>query len=243
MRTAWLVVSAMGASCACAVLQLLCDCSTVTHPSSRCRRDAWDGEIFTEFGFNLSSEAKVSVSRSMDGNRERFDIVQDPDGTTWDVLQVRRCVGIVAAVGCWRWKMFGSTMSRGAQAGYGYFKGTKVHCPPVNKVVVELRPPVRGDNWAGKTFLPVRSIVVDIVTRSITSAPNFEPIPCSDAVSVWRHLRSVGPDEESPVVESRRVPYRRIGMAVLNPSKLTLLQRGLLFKVRRRLGMAGTQDN
>jgi hypothetical protein len=130
-------------------------------------------------------------------------------------------------------------VSRGVQAGYGYFKGTKEHCPPVIKVVVDLRPAVRSDNWVAKTFLPVRSIVVDIVSRSITSAPNFEPIPCTNAVSVWRHLRRDGPDEDSPVVESRRVPYRRIGMAVLNPSKLTLLQRGLLFKVRRRQRVAG----
>ncbi len=50
--------------------------------------EAWEGEIFTEFGFNLSPEAKVSLARSKEGTRDRLDIVLDADGTTWDVLQV-----------------------------------------------------------------------------------------------------------------------------------------------------------
>ncbi len=85
-------------------------------------------------------------------------------------------------------------------------------------------------NPVAKAFLPVRSIVADLVSRSVTSAPNFEPIPCTDAVSVWRHCerRMKG----GPLVELRRIPYRRFGMAVLNAAKLTLPERDLLFKVR-----------
>jgi hypothetical protein len=36
---------------------------------------------------------------------------------------------------------------------------------------------------------------------------------------------------QGEVFELRRIAYRRMGMAVLNASKLALLQRDLLFKV------------
>jgi hypothetical protein len=53
-----------------------------------CRDDVRSGVVFTEFGFSLSSEAKVSLTRPIAGERERYEIVLDPNGTTWDVLQV-----------------------------------------------------------------------------------------------------------------------------------------------------------
>ncbi len=121
------------------------------------------------------------------------------------------------------------------QAGYGYYHGTidgrREHCPPVSKVIVELRPLTVGiTNPVAKDFLPVHSVAVDLVSRSVTSAPNFEPIPCTDSVSVWRHCERR--TEAGPVVELRRIPYRRVGMAVLNSAKLSLPERDLLFKVR-----------
>ncbi len=98
---------------------------------------------------------------------------------------------------------------------------------------MELRAPVVRDSWVAKIFLPVRFVTIDLELRSVSSAPNFEPIPCTDAVSVWRQCRR-GEDHgdvQGEVFELRRIAYRRMGMAVLNASKLALLQRDLLFKV------------
>jgi hypothetical protein len=192
-------------------------CSDPAHPSIHSTLpscDNQDAELFVEFGVNLSGDVKLSVRRVQEGHQEHLFLEEDPDGTTFDVLQ----------------------------AGCGFYKGTKEHCPRVSKLVVKLRPPVSEDNRVAQAFLAVGTLIVDIDAQSVASAPNFEPVPCTDAVCVWRHFKDVvspvpgapGAFEATTVVDGQ-LPFRRIGMAVMHTSQLTIPQRQLLQQVSPRL--------
>ena len=124
------------------------------------------------------------------------------------------------------------------QAGCGFYTSkkdpgaTREHspreqCPRISKLVVELRPSIPEDNHVARAFLALRTLTVDIDAQTVASAPNFEAVPCTDAVCVWRHFKTVGPG-----AEDGQVPFRRIGMAVMNTTQLTILQRQFLFQVR-----------
>ena len=124
------------------------------------------------------------------------------------------------------------------QAGCGFYTSkkdpgaTREHspreqCPRISKLVVELRPSIPEDSHVARAFLALRTLTVDIDAQTVASAPNFEAVPCTDAVCVWRHFKTVGPG-----AEDGQVPFRRIGMAVMNTTQLTILQRQFLFQVR-----------
>ncbi len=179
-----------------------------------------DEPAFVELGLNISPDVRISLKQKLNesGQVERLDVVLDPDGTSWDMLQ----------------------------AGAGYISGSMKHCKPVGKLIIELRRPTDGDSPLAKAILGAGSISVDLRTHVVRCGAGLDTIPCTDAEAVWRHLaitRTVhdgeGADgtlvDEGKVMEKRRVPYRRIGMVVACPHRLSVAQRSLLEKVRVRV--------
>ena len=122
------------------------------------------------------------------------------------------------------------------QAGFGHYKGSTDACPAVSRVVVELRSPSASDNGVAKAFLPVGTLEVDLIQPLVSNSPPLHSIPCSDIVSVWRQCRpSRGHDSvtgaSDALREVRRVPFRRLGMAVIGPKHLSASQRTHLSQV------------
>jgi hypothetical protein len=183
-----------------------------------CRRPpAVDLPAFVEFGLNISPDVRISLRQKLNesGQVERLDVVLDPDGTSWDLLQ----------------------------AGAGYITGSMKHCKPVGKLIIELRRPTEGDSPLAKAILAVGSISVDLRTRGVRCGAGLEVVPCTDTVAVWRQLALVktmhdgegrfdATSDEGKVIEKRRVPYRRFGVVVAFAHNLNVAQFALLEKVR-----------
>ena len=129
---------------------------------SRRQAVAYDGPAFVELGLSISPDVRVSLRRKLNeaGQVERLDVVQDPDGTSWDLLQ----------------------------AGAGYYYGTMEHCKRVGKLIVELRRPTDLDTPVAKAILAVGTISVNLQTSVVRCGVGLDAIPCTGTEAVWRQL-------------------------------------------------------
>jgi hypothetical protein len=135
--------------------------------------------VFVELGLNISPDVKVSLRKRAGGSNQggHFDLVLDPEGTTWDVLQ----------------------------SGAGYFWGTRAYCPPVGRLVLEFRRPRPVDSPVGRALLSVGTLHVDLHSGAVNCGAGLDVVPCTAGEGVWRHLVDVdGGVEERRRVPYRR---------------------------------------